>query len=112
MTKDLTTRFDFVWPPRGVPAHGGLQPTLPQRARSSQRLSWPRRIVVVLARSVSWPVRVARQRRIIAELAVLDDRGLADIGLSRQDLRDASALAIDADPSEHLQRRARERRSR
>jgi hypothetical protein len=42
-------------------------------------------------------------------LSSLDDRGLADIGLSRQDLRDVTALPLSQDPTSHLATRARER---
>ena len=44
-------------------------------------------------------------------LAELDDRMLADIGLSRSDLRDAYALPPWRDPSDVLARRAAERRA-
>jgi hypothetical protein len=40
----------------------------------------------------------------------MDRRELADIGLIPSDVRDASALALDRDPTEFLARRARERR--
>jgi hypothetical protein len=43
-------------------------------------------------------------------LANMDRRELADIGLNRSDVRDASALPLDRDPTELLARRARERR--
>jgi hypothetical protein len=43
-------------------------------------------------------------------LAALDDRMLADIGLTRCDLRDAFAELPWRDPSEILVRRAAERR--
>jgi len=62
-----------------------------------------------LWRLVSWPARVAEARREFAMLAKLDDRGLADIGLTRQDLRDATAFALSKPPSAHLMERARER---
>jgi uncharacterized protein YjiS (DUF1127 family) len=68
-----------------------------------------RRLVSFAAAVVLWPVRVAEHRRILAELAVPDDRGLADIGLRRQDLRDVTALSLSADPSAALAQRARER---
>jgi uncharacterized protein YjiS (DUF1127 family) len=60
-------------------------------------------------RLVSWPLRVAEARCEFALLAGLDDRGLADIGLTRQDLRDATALALSEHPSSRLAERARER---
>jgi hypothetical protein len=40
----------------------------------------------------------------------MDRRELADIGLSLSDVRDASALPPDSDPTELLARRSRERR--
>jgi hypothetical protein len=42
----------------------------------------------------------------------MDARELADIGLNASDVRDASALPLDSDPTELLARRAYERRSR
>ena len=57
----------------------------------------------------SWPLRVAEARREFAMLAGLDDRGLADVGLTRQDLRDATAFALSEQPSSRLAERARER---
>jgi uncharacterized protein YjiS (DUF1127 family) len=65
------------------------------------------RIASPLLTVLLWPVRVARHRRVMAALAAIDDRGLADIGITRQDLRDATALPLDADPSLALARRAR-----
>ena len=56
-----------------------------------------------------WPFRVAENRRVMASLGELDDRGLADIGLTRQDLRDATALPLGVDPSPALAQRAAER---
>jgi uncharacterized protein YjiS (DUF1127 family) len=58
---------------------------------------------------LSWPFRLAEHRRLLNELASFDDRELADIGLSRQDLRDVTALPLAIDPTEHLAQRARER---
>ena len=40
----------------------------------------------------------------------MDRRELADIGLNLSDVRDASALPLDRDPTEPLARRAHERR--
>ena len=40
----------------------------------------------------------------------MDGRELADIGLTRSDLRDVSALSLDRDPTALLARRAHERR--
>jgi len=56
-----------------------------------------------------WPARVAQARRDLATLASLDDRDLADIGLGRHDLRDATAVGLGQDPTVLLAARARER---
>jgi uncharacterized protein YjiS (DUF1127 family) len=56
-----------------------------------------------------WPARVAQARRDLAMLASLDDRDLADIGLGRHDLRDATAVRLGEDPTVLLAERARER---
>ena len=50
-------------------------------------------------------------RRIVADLARMDDRMLRDIGLDRSDLRDAAAGAFLDDPTDVLFRRAAERRA-
>jgi uncharacterized protein YjiS (DUF1127 family) len=55
--------------------------------------------------------RTIMHRRAAAALAKLDDRMLADIGLSRADLRDAYAESIWNDPTMLLRARAHERRS-
>jgi len=64
-----------------------------------------RLFLVVLA----WPFRVAEHRRTLADLAAMDDHGLRDIGLTRQDLRDVTALPLGADPTGLLAVRADER---
>ena len=69
----------------------------------------PRRLVVFTLSVLSWPLRVAEHRRMLAQLGAMDDRGLADIGLARQDLRDATALPSGEDPAAMLTQRARER---
>jgi uncharacterized protein YjiS (DUF1127 family) len=61
-------------------------------------------------RTAAWPFQVAAARATLRSLAGMDHRELADIGLTRIDLRDASALALDCDPTALLARRARERR--
>jgi uncharacterized protein YjiS (DUF1127 family) len=62
-----------------------------------------------LVNACLWPARVAQARRDLAMLASLDDRGLADIGLGRHDLRDATAVGLGGDPTALLAERARER---
>jgi hypothetical protein len=61
-------------------------------------------------RAAAWPFRVAAARAALRPLANMDRRELADIGLNPSDLRDASALPLDRDPTELLARRVRERR--
>jgi uncharacterized protein YjiS (DUF1127 family) len=61
-------------------------------------------------RAATWPFRVAAARATLRMLATMDGRELADIGLNPSDVRDASALPLDCDPTELLAGRARERR--
>lgn len=55
-------------------------------------------------------VRALKNRRDATMLAELDARMLADIGLTRSDLRDAYAEPLWRDPTNILAHRARERR--
>ena len=55
-------------------------------------------------------VRALKNRRDATMLAELDARMLADIGLTRSDLRDAYAEPLWRDPTDILSRRARDRR--
>lgn len=56
--------------------------------------------------------RAVRNRRVAASLAGLDDHMLADIGLTRSDLRDAYSEPLWHDPTDILAARAAERRAR
>lgn len=67
-------------------------------------------LVEFVRRGAAWPFRVAAARAAVSALARMDRRELADIGLTPSDLRDASALALDRDPTVLLARRAHERR--
>jgi uncharacterized protein YjiS (DUF1127 family) len=69
-----------------------------------------RTIGVGARRAASWPFRVAAARAALRALANMDRRELADIGLNLSDVRDASALPLDRDPTELLAERARDRR--
>jgi len=60
--------------------------------------------------AAAWPFRVAAARATLKALANMDRRELADIGLNPSDVRDASALPLDRDPTALLATRARERR--
>src|SRR5690606_4175259 len=54
--------------------------------------------------------RLLKHRRNARMLAGMDDRMLADIGLSRSDLRDAYAQPLWRDPTDVLAGRARDKR--
>ena len=56
-------------------------------------------------RVLSWPARVGAARRTMSELARMSEYELRDIGLTRSDLNDATALPLDADPSGLLVKR-------
>jgi uncharacterized protein YjiS (DUF1127 family) len=68
-----------------------------------------RTIRVGAKRAAAWPFRVAAARATLNALANMDRRELADIGLNLSDVRDASALPLDRDPTELLAERARDR---
>lgn len=57
-----------------------------------------------------WPIRVAAARRTMGQFAGMSDYELRDIGLTRQDLREATALRRDADPGRLFQARVQDRR--
>ena len=67
-----------------------------------------RGIFAVVARIALWPARVAAARAVIAKLAAMDARELADIGLTSHDLRDITAVPLGEDPTRILAERARE----
>jgi uncharacterized protein YjiS (DUF1127 family) len=69
----------------------------------------PRSPWAALRRLASWPMRVAAARAAMRQLASMSEHELADIRLTRQDLRDASALRLDEDPSRVFEMRANER---
>jgi uncharacterized protein YjiS (DUF1127 family) len=69
-----------------------------------------RRISIGARRAAAWPFRVAAARATLRALANMDRRELADIGLNSSDVRDASALPLDRDPTGLLAERARDRR--
>jgi uncharacterized protein YjiS (DUF1127 family) len=62
------------------------------------------------ARGANSLLRALRNRAAAAVLARVDDRMLADIGLTRGDVRDAFAEPIWHDPTDLLRARAAERR--
>ena len=58
-----------------------------------------------LWRILTWPARVGAARRTMSDLARMSEYELRDIGLTRSDVNDATALPLDADPSSLLVRR-------
>jgi uncharacterized protein YjiS (DUF1127 family) len=67
-------------------------------------------ITAAFARWIGQLVQAHRNRSKAAALAGFDDRMLADIGLTRSDVRDAFAEPLWQDPTELLRTRALERR--
>ena len=63
-------------------------------------------------RVLEWPARVSAARRAMHELAHMSDYELRDIGLTRQDVFDVSALPLDQDPTALLARRRNAARDR
>jgi uncharacterized protein YjiS (DUF1127 family) len=70
----------------------------------------PSRLTAALRSLALWPLRVAEARATLRQLAALDARGLADIGLTPTDLKDATALPLAADPGFFLAARVGGRR--
>jgi uncharacterized protein YjiS (DUF1127 family) len=64
----------------------------------------------LLGEALLWPARIVRARREFARIAALSDRELRDIGLMRHDLRNATALPLDEDPTRYLASVVTERR--
>ena len=64
----------------------------------------------VLSHLVMWPARVAAARRTLRSVATMSDYELRDIGLTRQDVRDAACLGVAEDPGALFTRRVAEKR--
>ena len=60
-------------------------------------------------RVLTWPTRFVEARAVMNRLGAMSDPELRDIGLTRQDLRDATALVPDEDPTRLLAGRAASR---
>ncbi len=75
---------------------------IPRHSTRSRLLSWLRTIV-------SWPLRVIAAQRELEVLAGMSEYELKDIGLTRSDLGDATALPADASPTNFLAYRIEER---
>jgi uncharacterized protein YjiS (DUF1127 family) len=60
-------------------------------------------------KAILWPVRVLQARRELEMLAGMSEYELKDIGLTRSDLGDATALSADESPTNFLAARVEER---
>jgi uncharacterized protein YjiS (DUF1127 family) len=69
-------------------------------------------LAAALRRRLGQVRRAIQNRRAAAGLAGLDDHMLADIGITRSDLRDAYSQPLWHDPTDILASRAAERRTR
>jgi uncharacterized protein YjiS (DUF1127 family) len=77
--------------------------------KENQEYSYFGTIAAVAMRAVLWPVRVARTRKVMNQLATMSAHELRDIGLAPHDIESAQALRLDEDPTRFLADRARER---
>jgi uncharacterized protein YjiS (DUF1127 family) len=81
----------------------------PKRVLSVAGLRAIRALAAVLRRQIGHFVQAWRHRHDMEVLASFDDHMLADIGLTRSDLRDAIAQPPWRDPTELLAERLQER---
>jgi uncharacterized protein YjiS (DUF1127 family) len=79
-----------------------VEPVTPAEPAVASKLALVLRIAL-------WPLRVIAARQAMAQLGAMSDHELADVGLYRQDLRDATAVRLGEDPTEMLAARAAER---
>jgi uncharacterized protein YjiS (DUF1127 family) len=79
---------------------------------AAQSHSAPAAILPSLMEGAKSAWRAWSNRRRLADLSEFDDHMLADLGLTRGDLRQALDLPFAHDPSLALQRRALQNRSR
>ena len=81
-------------------------------AHPHRTLAFMRKFAALVLRAAAWPVRVAAARAAMTEFARMSDHDLKDIGLTRQDVRDATSLVLDDDPTRLLAGRAAARTRR
>lgn len=70
---------------------------------------WLRSAGALAMHVLTWPSRFVAARAVMNRLGAMSDHELRDIGLTRQDLRDATALVPDEDPTRLLAGRAASR---
>jgi uncharacterized protein YjiS (DUF1127 family) len=66
-------------------------------------------VLSAIKRALLWPARVLEARRELEMLAAMSEYELKDIGLTRSDIGDATALPADASPTHFLAERIEER---
>ena len=79
---------------------------------ASQGSLAPAGVLTALLREMSTALRSWNKRRQVKTLGEFDDHLLADIGLTREDVRWALDLPFSYDPGVELQRRALRNRAR
>ena len=79
------------------------------RTTPRQLARWAEEAAAFTRDVLGWPGRAIRHRALLASMAGMSDAELSDIGLSRVDLGDASALPCGEDPTALFQARRRER---
>jgi uncharacterized protein YjiS (DUF1127 family) len=86
----------------------------PIRTVSASAPRWPtwRRAADAAIWILGWPSRYVVARRNLAVLGAMSDRQLQDIGLSRSDISNVTALPRDEDPTVLLSDLVKERRRR
>ena len=67
------------------------------------------RLISGVGHVLLWPARVVAARRELEMLASMSEYELKDIGLSRTDVADVTALPADASPTDFLATRVEER---
>jgi uncharacterized protein YjiS (DUF1127 family) len=71
--------------------------------------AWAPGLLAGLRSAILWPLRVLEARRELETLAGMTDHELKDIGLTRSDIGDVTALPADASPTDFLAARVEER---
>ena len=72
--------------------------------------SWAGTALAYASRVLAWPSQIIAARAAMQTLGSMSDHELRDIGLTRQDLRDATGMTSGDDPTGMLAGRASERR--
>jgi uncharacterized protein YjiS (DUF1127 family) len=79
------------------------------RSLESGSSTFVQRLLAELRKAALWPARALKARRELEMLAMLSERDLKDIGLTRSDLGDITALPADVSPTDFLAARIEER---